>query len=688
MQQTQERIPHDKNDNRRRHTKPASLTDGTASSSTISSSITSNNSHNVLPLQTSDAIRRKKAQRDEALGRLMELTAGDKTEGLKHTSNRSLPMLITEQEVREDPAGSAAASSKKPRSRSNPGLQVTEEGGAPAAPASSKDYKDLAGSSSVSKSRRRQKSPKRTTKTTGEASNKEMSSSTGTTSSRRSMPTLAVKPGHKQSQDKSSEFTIGSSSSKKSKSSRTKGLAPSSSSKDGSRRSRPTREKVVPVPAPLVVEDEEEEEEEEESGGTDLFSDLLAYVQAGPNLGWDEEKVPPRTRSTVPKQEQAQPRQRPSNPNQRQRGSQSLYLDRGPGVNSSRRPTTTKAQSNGCLLPLDEEEEHQVSHKKVQFIPPRASAQQQQPVAVSVSEQDLAFAALANMNRQIERDSKRPSLQPLPKINNTAETVRSSTSSESLTVNGVFNLPQNTAANNDNNQQEDNDDDDNNETDALLPQSKQELAALIRSIQMELSSHNHHHKDDDDDDHRQQMKRVSTKFNLAVDEYGFEHVFDATGKEITIEEAIDLEEDDWHSPFNESTYTMLYMCKAKSQAFWYGLFVYFLQVATIGLTLIDIIDWTGGGNPLQIPPMVDLTVTCSQSVTLFLALAYQSDLIEAVLKLKDGFYPEVLEKHPGATYPTWLFSCLAQLVSGLLLLTVIFVLTMQADDVISIMVSG
>ena len=144
----------------------------------------------------------------------------------------------------------------------------------------------------------------------------------------------------------------------------------------------------------------------------------------------------------------------------------------------------------------------------------------------------------------------------------------------------------------------------------------------------------------------------------------------------------------WHSPFTESIYTMLYICKFQSQAFWYGLFIHFLQIVTISLTLIDVVDFTGiNGNPLRMPPMVDMTVTCSQGVTLFLALAYQSDLIEAVLKLKDGFYPEVLPKYPGATYSTWLFSCLAQLLAGLLLLTSTFILTMQASDVLTIMLN-
>jgi hypothetical protein len=62
-------------------------------------------------------------------------------------------------------------------------------------------------------------------------------------------------------------------------------------------------------------------------------------------------------------------------------------------------------------------------------------------------------------------------------------------------------------------------------------------------------------------------------------------------------------------------------------------------------------------------------------------------LIEAVIKIQDGFYPEVVEKHPGATYNTWLVSCLAQLMAGLLVLVTSFILTMQASTVLDLMLN-
>ncbi|CAB9512223.1 expressed unknown protein [Seminavis robusta] len=145
------------------------------------------------------------------------------------------------------------------------------------------------------------------------------------------------------------------------------------------------------------------------------------------------------------------------------------------------------------------------------------------------------------------------------------------------------------------------------------------------------------------------------------------------------------DDSEWHTPYSDSTYSLFYLCSVDSLAFWYAVFVYVIQITTILLTLIDIVDWGGAG--LKMPPNVDLSVTIAQGVALFQAIAFQSDLLEVVAKSKDGFHPEVLEKHPGATYATWLLSCIAQLIAGLLLLLTIYILTMQVDSVLGIMLN-
>ena len=49
--------------------------------------------------------------------------------------------------------------------------------------------------------------------------------------------------------------------------------------------------------------------------------------------------------------------------------------------------------------------------------------------------------------------------------------------------------------------------------------------------------------------------------------------------------------------------------------------------------LVDVVDWNGPDGPkIEFPPNVDLIVTVAQGVAIVLAIAFQSDLIEVVMK--------------------------------------------------------
>lgn len=149
----------------------------------------------------------------------------------------------------------------------------------------------------------------------------------------------------------------------------------------------------------------------------------------------------------------------------------------------------------------------------------------------------------------------------------------------------------------------------------------------------------------------------------------------------------DDSEIEWETPFVESTYTLLYMCSYTSQGFWFGIFTTIIERLTMTLTLWNVMDLSDTNNPLQLPAEVDMVVTIAQALAIFLAVGYQSDLIQAGIKIQNGYYPEILEVHKGADYSSWVLSCWAQLFSGFLLLATIFVLTMQAKDVASIMLN-
>ena len=105
------------------------------------------------------------------------------------------------------------------------------------------------------------------------------------------------------------------------------------------------------------------------------------------------------------------------------------------------------------------------------------------------------------------------------------------------------------------------------------------------------------------------------------------------------------------------------------------------------LTIWDVIDSSNKANPFGIPAMVGVPVSIAQAVALFILAAYASDLIEALIKLQDGYHLEFSQDHHAATFPKWLCSCVAQLLAGLLLIFTSFVLTMNVETVVDVMLN-
>ncbi|CAB9506909.1 expressed unknown protein [Seminavis robusta] len=217
---------------------------------------------------------------------------------------------------------------------------------------------------------------------------------------------------------------------------------------------------------------------------------------------------------------------------------------------------------------------------------------------------------------------------------------------------------------------------------SFTPKDIEELAQLLKPAII-----GHTDTDADDDDHDEMEFDFDLKPAAQKEEAALMSSMYMSKRDIeTFFNEKEKEEIEWHNPYGESTYSLFYLCPVNSFAFWYAAFVYFLQITTILLTMIDVIDWDGTTG-LNLPPMVDVSVTIAQGVALFQAVAFQSDLIGAVSKFKEGFHHEVLKEHPGATYATWFLSCTAELFAGSLLLVTIFVLIMQVDTVLDIMLN-
>jgi hypothetical protein len=143
----------------------------------------------------------------------------------------------------------------------------------------------------------------------------------------------------------------------------------------------------------------------------------------------------------------------------------------------------------------------------------------------------------------------------------------------------------------------------------------------------------------------------------------------------------------------EDIYSLICISSIKSQAFFFAMATFGFQMAMTMLVCFDIIDVgvKDSDNPIRIPGGVEATVTAAQALALVLAVATQGDVITALEQLHGGYRygkDEVsLEITPSATFLKWLLSAVCQLCAGCVLLMATFILIMQSDNVIGMMLN-
>ena len=80
----------------------------------------------------------------------------------------------------------------------------------------------------------------------------------------------------------------------------------------------------------------------------------------------------------------------------------------------------------------------------------------------------------------------------------------------------------------------------------------------------------------------------------------------------------------------ENVFSLIYTAPAGSSAFWFGIFVSLFQIAMPSLALLDLIIFSDGKNPLQVPNSVSLQVRIIGAMALILAVSQYWDFMEAV----------------------------------------------------------
>eukprot|EP00566_Odontella_aurita_P007972 CAMPEP_0113543680 /NCGR_PEP_ID=MMETSP0015_2-20120614/10288_1 /TAXON_ID=2838 /ORGANISM="Odontella" /LENGTH=683 /DNA_ID=CAMNT_0000443857 /DNA_START=197 /DNA_END=2248 /DNA_ORIENTATION=- /assembly_acc=CAM_ASM_000160 len=129
---------------------------------------------------------------------------------------------------------------------------------------------------------------------------------------------------------------------------------------------------------------------------------------------------------------------------------------------------------------------------------------------------------------------------------------------------------------------------------------------------------------------------------------------------------------------SEDVYSLLYTAPFRSTAFAYAVFVVMFQWGFAALAMIDLIDF-GASNPLRVPKGVDIQVTIVQALALILAVVVQDDMIEGFAMLNTETHFD--HAHLGTSTAKWFLSAITQILEGLVMLLITFILIMQSASV-------
>ena len=137
----------------------------------------------------------------------------------------------------------------------------------------------------------------------------------------------------------------------------------------------------------------------------------------------------------------------------------------------------------------------------------------------------------------------------------------------------------------------------------------------------------------------------------------------------------------------QNSYSLIYVGDPRSGAFWYGVTFFVFQITLPVLALTDLVDITKE-NYLGAPYGVTPVVRTAGFLTLFLAVIFFRDLLDAFERLHEGYDREsALAQSPHATFWKWLLAFSLQFINGSIFLLVIFVLNVQSTTVIGMMLN-
>jgi hypothetical protein len=127
--------------------------------------------------------------------------------------------------------------------------------------------------------------------------------------------------------------------------------------------------------------------------------------------------------------------------------------------------------------------------------------------------------------------------------------------------------------------------------------------------------------------------------------------------------------------------------KTLSSPVLFAIVVFIIQVAVFTLVAIDITDLENTGNILNIPHNVEAPVRVTEVLALIIAVLTQDDIRTSMNLLRDGYRPSYFEEFEGATKTKWAMSIVLRALEGLLGLFVTFLLVMQSENVLDLLLN-
>jgi hypothetical protein len=117
--------------------------------------------------------------------------------------------------------------------------------------------------------------------------------------------------------------------------------------------------------------------------------------------------------------------------------------------------------------------------------------------------------------------------------------------------------------------------------------------------------------------------------------------------------------------------------------------VFCLQIAIFSLVSVDVIDLSSAGNPLNFPPGVEATVRATEVLAIIVAILTQDDVKKVIHILRDGYDEDSFHDAFGheASRSKWALSIVLRGLQGLLGLFVTFMLIMQSNTVLDLLLN-